>query len=395
MEGRNFRPLNETIEDIKDNIYLQLQGKQMPIPVWVGNPGIAKTAHAKQIAKELGMEMFYVSCSKPLEYFSGLPLTNVITIEKIAKNETYCFWSQPEIIHSANQIREKTGKPVLLLFDDMQILTGGAQQAYFFELVLERSLHNHKLHKDVAIMGTMNHSAEDGFENFYPAIVNRFQWFFVTLPFKYWYENIGPYLDKYVAGFLKTNQEFREEKECVDGPFSTYRVWTQLSDMLKLKTKKYGENDIENKAYNIALSLVSQSAANALRKSIIIQKEFDFENMVKSGKFECDANNTVSQYLFANVVRYLEEKDHFTKFEKYIKECAKEGSYESLVVSTMLELRMLTKAINKMESNIISDEKSDSKKKKKVEKRGELYQILMDNLIDDLNVVKIMKNPLF
>lgn len=390
MEGRNFRPLNETIDDVKDNIYLQLQGKQMPIPVWVGNPGIAKTAHAKQIAEEMGMEMFYVSCSKPLEYFSGLPLTNVITADHISKNETYCFWSQPEIIHSANQLREKTKKPVLLLFDDMQILTGGAQQAYFFELVLERSLHNYKLHKDVAIMGTMNHSAEDGFENFYPAIVNRFQWFFVTLPFKYWYENIGPYLDKYIAGFLKTNQEFREESECVDGPFATYRVWTQISEILKLKTKKYGENDIENKAYNIALSLVSPSAANALRKSIIIQKEFDFEKMVKSGKFSCDASNTVSQYLFSNIVRYLEEKEHFTNFEKFMKDCAKEGNYDSLIVSTMLELRTINNTINKKGSDNVSD-----KNKKKAEKRGELYQKLLDNLMDDLNIVRTMKNPLF
>lgn len=396
MEGRIFRPLNETIEDIKDNLYLQLQGKQMPIPVWVGNPGIAKTSHAKQIADEMGMELFYVSCSKPLEYFSGLPLTNVISLDKVEKGDTYCYWSKPEIIHHANELRRKTGKPVLLLFDDMQILTGGAQQAYFFELVLERSLHNHKLDKDVAIMGTMNHSPEDGFENFFPAIVNRFQWFFVNLPFSYWYENIGQQLDKYIAGFLKTNPEFREEGESIDGPFATYRVWTQLSDLLKLKTQKYGEDNIEDIAYNLALTLVSQSAASALRKSIIIQKEFDFESMVKSGKFNCDKNNTVSQYLFANVVRYLSEKSHFTKFEKFIKECASDGGYDSLVVSVMLELRMIINAIKKNEFKIegVVGNKTKSGKKKSNNKITEYYQELVDNLIDDVNIIKIMKNPL-
>ena len=97
-EIRVMRGINEVLDDVKDNISLQLQGETMPIPVLVGNPGIAKTAHAKIIAKEMGMELLYISCAKPLEYFSGLPLTNVLSLERINAGDTYC-WSQPEIIY--------------------------------------------------------------------------------------------------------------------------------------------------------------------------------------------------------------------------------------------------------------------------------------------------------
>jgi hypothetical protein len=390
MEGRTFRPLNDTISDVKDNINLQLQGASMPIPIWVGNPGMAKTQHAKLLAENMGLELIYISCSKPAEYFSGLPLTNVITLDKINSGDTYCTWTKPEIIHVANKTAKESKKQVLILFDDMQLLTGDIKQSYFFELVLERSLHSYKLDKNVAFMGTMNHTAEDGFENFYPAIVNRCQWFFVNLPFEYWYEQVGYQLDKYVAGFLKTNREYVTEMECVDGPFATNRVWSQLSDLIRSKVKNEGEKGLENKAYNIAMTMVSPSAANAFRKSIIIQKEFDFESMVKSGEYKCNKNDTVAQYLFSNVTRYLAEEKHFKQFEKFIKDCAKEDTYESLVVSTMLELRMLNQSMS-----VVDKQKLTEKEQKTVDKRRTRFQTLIDNLIDDINIIKIMKNPLF
>ncbi|HRT03430.1 MAG TPA: AAA family ATPase [Candidatus Diapherotrites archaeon] len=391
-EIRVMRGINEVLDDVKDNISLQLQGETMPIPVLVGNPGIAKTAHAKIIAKEMGMELLYISCAKPLEYFSGLPLTNVLSLERINAGDTYCFWSQPEIIYKANSLVKTTNKPVLILFDDMQVLTGGEKQAYFFELVLERSLHGYKLNKDVAMLGSMNHSPEDGFETFYPAIVNRFQWFFVNMPFQYWYQNMGAQLDKYIAGFLKTNPEYIEEQETTDGPFATYRAWTQLSTMIKRKAEKY-EDHIEDIAYKLALSMVSQNAANALRKSIVIQKNFNFEEQVKKNKYKCDKSDSVAQFMFSNIVRYLEKEEQFKQFEEYVKQCAASQGYDNLVVGVMLELRMLLNALKAKDENIVEEDVNDPKKKE-VAKRTKLYQKLTENLISDINVIRVMKTPL-
>lgn len=386
-EVRTLRGINDVIDDVKDNIFLQLKGETMPIPVLVGNPGIAKTAHAKIIAKELNMELLYISCAKPLEYFSGLPLTNVLSLEKISAGETYCFWSQPEIIYKANTLVKTANKPVLILFDDMQVLTGGEKQAYFFELVLERTLHGYKLDDNVAMMGSMNHTPEDGFETFYPAIVNRFQWFFVNMPFQYWYQNIGAMLDKYVAGFLKSNPEYIEEQETTDGPFATYRAWTQLSTLLKHKMQKYGEENIEDIAYNLALSMVSHSAASALRKSIIMQKQFNFEEQVITGQYKCNRSDAVAQFMFSNILRYLEKEEHFKKFEEFVKQCAQETGYDNLVVGVMLELKMLYKALQSRAEN-------KEENNKNISKRVKLYQKLMENLISDINVLKIMKTPL-
>ena len=76
-----------------------------------------------------------------------------------------------------------------------------------------------------------------------------------------------------------------------------------------------------------------------------------------------------------------------------MKQCAASQGYDNLVVGVMLELRMLLNALKAKDENIVEEDVNDPKKKE-VAKRTKLYQKLTENLISDINVIRVMKTPL-
>jgi len=322
---------------MKNNIRLQLEGKVQYVPIWCGRPGIGKTSIIRELAREMNMDIYYVTGAKTPEFWSGIPITNTLVIDRIEKHgSAFTHWTVPEIIYTANLMAEK--KKVLIFIDDIQIMDRMSQR-HFFEFVLERQLHNFKLSKNIAIAGAANHSAESGNEGFYAAVNNRFQWLFVSMEFDYWYSQIGITINRNVASFLKSHPEFREEEESVNTPFATYRSWTQLSYL-------FDGNESADNAYNLAAGFVSQSAAAAFRKHYVILSEFDFEKMIKSGNFEADSKSIVNQIIFSSIVRLIVKRETAEIFADYIIQSAKKSEFSALVSAVILELNCLINSLD-------------------------------------------------
>lgn len=72
---QNEYPIHATLNMVRNNLTLQIQGEPMYIPCWCGKPGIGKTAHAKMIADAMGMSLLYVSMAKPYECATSSSIT--------------------------------------------------------------------------------------------------------------------------------------------------------------------------------------------------------------------------------------------------------------------------------------------------------------------------------
>lgn len=377
------RPIHETITDMKASIYMQHNGMTNYVPVWVGSPGIGKTALIQKLAEELDMALYYVSGAKPVEFWSGLPITNTLTIEENSK--AYCIWTEPEIIHIANQKARTNKNGCILFIDDVHIIDGQAQKV-FFEFILERSLHGHDLDRNVAIVAAMNGSTEAGADGFYSAIVNRFNWIPVHMDFEYWYTNIGYCLHPYIAGFLKQNNtKYINEQESTDSPFGTFRTWTELGKAVDfcLESKIYGNVDVETLIYNIAVGYVSCDAAFNLKKSVAIQKKFDFESMVKNKNYSFNMKHMEEQILFSNIIRYLKTKADFESFKEYIKTLSDDdiSSSKNMISFLLLDIKTMAMAYkNKIAS------KNFTPKDKEMH---ELYFKLNLDLLSDTRISQI------
>jgi len=369
------RPIHETLEEVESNLKLQLKGKTMYVPTWVGNPGIAKTAHAKLMAKKLGCKFYYVSMAKPIEFFSGLPITNTLSFDSNDKamRDSYVHWSQPELIHKANKMSEK--RDVIIFLDDLHIASAGVQ-SYFFELVLERSLGGHKLNKNIAIMSAMNSTIQSGFEGFYAAIMNRIQFIRVYMDFEYWYTSYGNKLNRFVALFLKVNKDgaIREEEENTKGPFATYRSWSVLSDLLNSFDEK--DPEFAQKCYNAALGFVSQKTAFLFRESVVMQKRFDFQRIITLGEYNLDENDLVEQLIFSNVIRFIKTQQHADTMVKVLTELSENQNYRNAISASLFELKSYRMGI-------------EEKTKKNPDKYGELLLTLKKLSTDVITVPTI------
>lgn len=341
-------PIATTMDEVRANLELQLKGVIMPIPTWCGTPGMAKTAHAKILAEEMGLEMLYVSMNRPYEYFSGLPITNSMTFDESKdKNEfqkqNYTHWTQPDMIHVANKMAieiEKTGKfnghtrrGVMIMLDDLHCASDSVQK-YFYEIILERSLNNFKLAPNICIMAAMNGSTDSGFDGFFAAIMSRLQVIYVRLDFEYWYKNVSTFVHPFVAAFLRSNQNYREEEESRMHPFANYRSWTMLGRLL---IEMYGNNyniplkhgngealTIPDKMYNLAKAFVSDGAANEFRQSVAQFLEFDFDSMIENNNYSCKRNDVINQLMFGCVVRNIKTVKQGKQFEVYLKSIFKD-----------------------------------------------------------------------
>lgn len=333
------RPIHDTFYDLESSIFLQLKGEMKYIPVWVGRPGIGKSSMIKQMADKMDMHLYYVTGAKPLEFWTGLPITNILSLDGKDESSAYTLWTCPEIIHKANELAKT--KNVLLFLDDMQVLDRACQR-HFFEFVLERKLHGHKLAANVAIVAAANNSAESGNEGFYAAINNRFQWLGVHMDFDYWYNHVGFGLHPLLAGFLSKNREFLEEDESTTSPFATYRSWTEFSSLFTKRIEHAVSTEPQDIAYNLALGFVSPAASQALKNHIIIQSKFDFTKILDTGDFgKIDMREGINQVIFANVVRYIDLSNttHVENFIHILKTKAKDPIFNNLVSSCVMELR--------------------------------------------------------
>lgn len=345
-EAQRGFALHKTLPMVMNNLYHQLKGREMYIPVWCGHPGIGKTTHAKMICRQMGLQMFYVSMCKPTEYFSGLPAINQTNFSD-DNTELYVRWSEPEMIHFANKLareaKEKNMNGCLIFLDDLHIMEPSVQK-HFFELVLERKLGNFKLDDNVCMLGAMNSSAMAGFDGFLSAINNRLQKIETFMEFKYWYENCGAELNPIIAGYVRNFRDSLEEDENTESSFATYRSWTMLSRLIDTVYKQYLESHDNawflDQVYMYACTLMSSKLAQQLKNNASQQLQYDFESMVTTNRYHVDRDDPISQFCFGNIVRYLRNKQDVENLTDYIIKLVKSSDgneYQNAVINVMYE----------------------------------------------------------
>lgn len=355
--AREF-PLDKTLDIVEKNLEFQLSGETMYIPVWAGKPGMGKTTHAKLIAEKMNLDLYYVSMYRPTEFFEGLPIPNSISFEddEKRKKNLYLVWSEPELIHEANKRADaavaKGKRGCLIFLDDLHIMSPDVQKC-FFELVLERALGNYKFRDNCCILGAMNTSAISGFEGLLAAINNRIQKIYVNMPFDYWYTQCGADLNPLIASYVKVFKDSLEEEENTHEPFATFRSWIQLSKIVDIYYEAFKANHdtsalLEN-VYLAACTLMSRKMAHGLQMNISQQLQYDYEGMVNSGKYKVSADDTISQFSFANVIRYLRNMEDAEKLVSFLLNLIDSNSnislYENCILSIMYEVRSFKKAL--------------------------------------------------
>lgn len=391
--------LHETIPMVANNLKAQLNGKAMYIPCWTGTPGIGKTEHAKLIAKELGLEMLYFSMNKPYEALTGLPITSTVSFDDDLnkRNGAYVYWSEPELIHLANEIAERpaqlvdiangiaekkdtTGKYAnngcLIFLDDIHIMSPDVQKC-FFEFVLERKLGNHRLSKRTAILAAMNSSSISGFDGFLSAVNARIERIDVSMKFEYWYENCGADLNPYIACYLRNSPQSISEKENTQEPFATHRSWSKLSEHMEPVVQKFHETKDKiwflKQVYMYARGYISADNAMQLKNSVAQQIEYDFEGMVRQNRYSLDVNSAFSQLAFGNVVRYFRDKKDVDNFIKFIRKLLGEyttfESVQNAILNIMYEL---------LSQTTMYEKRTDPESKKRLE----LYRYAQDEMFN-------------
>ena len=234
---------------IKANLQAQINGVELlPICLY-GARGLGKTSTIASITKEIGAKLYTVSIpSKGLEYFSGLPdfnLANDLAKYSISGTSTVkgTTWTVPELISNANHIAEKHGSCVLLL-DDLHKLTASSS-TIMYQLLLDKSLGDFKLHPKVAIIAAMNDTEDAGFSGMESPILDRLSLLKAEYNHEEWMKHFGSKLHYLVSSFLKANPQFAIESESTTTESSASpRSWSYFSNNLELFDRNFINQNI-------------------------------------------------------------------------------------------------------------------------------------------------------
>jgi hypothetical protein len=324
------------MENLETIFKLQKEGKFNFVPILKGTPGIGKTSFIKDLAKKLDYELYSVSGAKPMEFFSGLPITDRAIAEDGEVGRA--IWTQPELIGHSNILNNKTKKPVLLFIDDIHLI--GEASDYLFELLLEKSLNAHKLNQEVYILGASNTSSLSGYNGFPAAIVNRMMLMPVYLSFDTWYKNIGIGLNSYITTFMRTNSEFINEKENTESPFGSFRSWTEYCVAFQEVINGKSDEEVLELVEIWAQSFVSESAVTSLKTSIITQQKFNFKTLLAKTKIPLPKKGTVEQIIYSSIIKFCKTELHFKKILKLILDASndKNSTYSTFLLNVILDL---------------------------------------------------------
>jgi len=173
-----------------------------------------------QISSELNasLNVKYMA-TMMVEQISGLPAP---------KNDGY-IWTKPEIIDV------KGDNDICILFIDDAHLCSKTIQSYLFQLLTYKSIHNHKLPENVAIVLAGNRSIDrSGAQPIMAPIVNRMYFIEVTADAKDWIENfaIPMNLRSDIVSFIDFYPELLQSEPLENEPWASPRSWTFLNDSL-------------------------------------------------------------------------------------------------------------------------------------------------------------------
>ncbi len=226
--------LSEVVEFVKRSVRLQLKASRDSQPVsipWLsGPPGIGKSEVIRQICKEesWGLKVVYMATIM-LEQITGLP--------KIGKDEDkgseFIIWSRPEIFNfNKLEITPPNDKALIVLLLDDAHLCNRQVQAYMFQLLTYRCIHDHRLPENVAIILAGNRGSDKaGFQEILAPVANRI--FFIDL-----YADVDQWIKEYalknnirndIISFLQNYPDCLIGKPMESGAWPSPRSWAYAS----------------------------------------------------------------------------------------------------------------------------------------------------------------------
>ena len=272
---------------ITKNLQAQINGVDL-LPICLfGKPGVGKTSTVASIAKDIGSKLYTVSVpSKGLEFYSGLPNFNeAANLAKYSISEADTVqgttWTVPELVVNAYHIAEKHGSCVLLL-DDIHKLTPSSSTV-MYQLLLDKSLGDFKLHPKVAIITAMNDSESAGFNGMESPILDRLSLIKADYNHEHWMKHFGSKLHYLVASFLKANPQFAIETESTSTESSASpRSWTYFSNNLELFDRDFITQNISV----LASQFISKEATESFQKHTMYFNAMDFSAIVKNQQMQ-------------------------------------------------------------------------------------------------------------
>ena len=248
---------------------------------------LGKTSTIASITEELGAKLYTVSVpAKNLEFFGGIPTFNDASdLAKYSisgtKSVQGTIWTASELVSNANHIAEQHGSCVLLL-DDLHKLNQSTS-TIMYQLLLDKSIGDFKLHPKVAIITAMNDTESAGFSGMESPILDRLSLIKADYNHEYWMKHFGNKLHYLIASFLKANPQFAIETESTSTESSASpRSWTYFSNNLELFDRDF----ITNNVLVLASQFISKEAAESFQKHTLYFNAMDFSAIIKNKQMQ-------------------------------------------------------------------------------------------------------------
>ena len=226
--------LNQITSFVNRSVVLQLDacrnGHLTSIPWLSGPPGIGKSEVVREICRDRGwgLRVVYMA-TVMLEQITGLPK---IGREEDIKTE-FILWSRPEIFNFSHlEVAPKSDRHPIILFLDDAHLCNRQIQAYMFQLLTYRSIHDHRLPENVAIILAGNRGNDKaGFQEILAPVANRIFFIDLRADIDQWVENyaVRNGIRTDIVSFLQNYPELLIGKPMESGPWPSPRSWTYAS----------------------------------------------------------------------------------------------------------------------------------------------------------------------
>jgi len=322
---------------IDANVKAQLQQKEVGPLFIVGLPGTGKTSSIVTLANTNNINILVVSApTLTVEVLTGLPHDNIVDTNQGKK--TVVSWSVPEIIAQANKLSED--KDTILLIDDFHA-TPKHIQAYFFKLLLGRSIGSHKLEDNIAILGTMNNSEEAGFYGINSAIRNRLAVLDVKFNFDYWFKNYGNGLHYIIKSFLTLYKSSVQEEEntSLEG-YATARSWTYFSNMLK----ELDDEFIKVNIVKLAKMYISTDMAYKLEQHTIYMDQFDFKYKVETREdIDLESIDQMQKMMFSYILNFIDTVQDAKYLLEIMSKNSKDDAFIGFIVGELYSIYLSDK----------------------------------------------------
>jgi len=295
------KELNDAVQMVINNAYLQIQKIDIAPPYLAGAPGAGKTYSIHDICTEFNWGMVSTHFAlKPLEELSGIPQFKKVNVNDEEKLGT--IWSYPDVMGKLYEL-SPNHEMVIWLLDDIH-LCGSVHMALLYELLTERKLKDHVLPDNIAIVLAGNFgNNKAGAKTMFSAIMNRVTLMPIFTSYEGWKKNFAMKNNIHlgIQSFLGNDkyQMFFHEDEQVDAPWGSPRSWTRLSNIVM--ALEQWNNEVLNDEDLLYLSQghVSKNAASEFLQYYKIYNKFDIPDILNKGQDYDLPESPVDKYALA------------------------------------------------------------------------------------------------